>query len=201
MLVPIARIEVPNMFHRDSSTLLRRRAVLALVPGAALCFWFREAAFAGDAVAAPAEAFSLLSKLLTGFPDVNPELAIRLRESLASVGSATSQAVNRLIAIGLHAPDDSTLMRSARDAGLGEVALAVVAALYTGTVGSGSRTAVVAYADALMYRTVADGMAPPTYALGGPAWWVAAPPPAGVSPPIAEHVPPGTRSVQRGDHS
>ena len=187
------------MAHRDSVTRLPRRAVLALVPAAALCFWVRETALAADSVAIPTNAFLLLSKLLTGFPDINPELAIRLREALLNVESTTSQAIARLI--GLHASDDSTLMMTARDAGLGEAALAVVGAWYTGTVGSGAHSEVVAYADALMYRTVADGLAPPTYALGGPAWWVAAPPPAGVSPPKAEQVQPGMAPVRRGNPS
>jgi hypothetical protein len=189
------------MTHRDSVKLHRRRDVLALVPAAALCFWFRKTALAADTIATAPDGFLLLSKLLTGFPDVNPELAIRLREALLNVVPATSQAVTRLIPIGLHASDDSTLMITARDAGLGEAALSVVAAWYTGTVGSGAHTEVVAYADALMYRTVADGLAPPTYALGGPAWWVAAPPPAGVSPPMAEPVQPGSRPARRGNRS
>jgi fructose 5-dehydrogenase small subunit len=189
------------MAQRDSVTLPQRRAVLALVSAAALCFCFPESTRAADAVETPSDAFLLLSKLLTGFPDVNPQLAIRLREALVDVDSSTSSAVTRLVPMGLRAPDDSTLMMSARNAGLGEAALAVVAAWYTGTVGSGAHAEVVAYADALMYRTVADGLAPPTYALGGPAWWVAAPPPAGVSPPKAEQVQPGMAPVRRGNPS
>jgi fructose 5-dehydrogenase small subunit len=189
-------IEVRYMTHRDFVTLLPRRAVLTLVPAAALCLWFRETVLAADDVATATDAFLLLSKRLTGFPDINPELAIRLREALINVVPATSQAVARLIPIGLHASDDSTLMMTARNAGLGEAALAVVGAWYTGTVGSDAHAEVVAYADALMYRTVADGLAPPTYALGGPAWWVSAPPPAGVSPPMAEHAQPGTQSTR-----
>ena len=187
------------MTHRKPVMLQGRRVVLALVPAAAFCLWLRESAVAADTAATPPEAFVLLSRLLTGFPDVNPELAIRLREALLNVESTTSQAIARLI--GLHASDDSTLMMTARDAGLGEAALAVVGAWYTGTVGSDAHAEVVAYADALMYRTVADGLAPPTYALGGPAWWVSAPPPAGVSPPMAEHAQPGARPTRRGNPS
>src|SRR5580704_10280883 len=124
MRVPTERIEVHTMAHRDSVTRLPRRAVLTLVPAAALCFWSPESGLAADAVETPTDAFLLLSKLLTGFPDVNPELAIRLREALLHVESTTSQAIARLI--GLHASDDSTLMMTARDAGLGEAAIAVV---------------------------------------------------------------------------
>ena len=189
------------MTHRKPVMLQGRRVVLALVPAAAFCLWLRESAVAADTAATPPEAFVLLSRLLTGFPDVNPELAIRLRAALRRIDPPTSQAVERLVPIGLHASDDSTLVMTARDAGLGEAALAVVAAWYTGTVGSGAHTEVVAYADALMYRTVADGLAPPTYALGGPAWWVAPPPPAGVSPPMAEPPPPGSRPARRGKPS
>jgi hypothetical protein len=187
------------MTYRNSVTLHRRRDVLALVPTTALCFWLRQTSLAADTVATPPDAFVLLSKLLTGFPDVNPELAIRLREALLNIVPATAQAVARLVPIGLRASDDSTLMIAARDAGLGEAALAVVAAWYTGTVGTGAHTEVVAYADALMYRTVADGLAPPTYAFGGPAWWVAAPPPAGVSPPMAKPAQPARRPTRRGN--
>src|SRR5580692_3825591 len=133
MLVSIVRIEDPHMAHRDSVIRLQRRAVLALVPAAALCSWLPKAALAADALPTPTDAFLLLSKLLTGFPDVNPELAIRLREALLNVGSATSQAVARLIPIGLHASDNSTLMMTASHEGLGETASAVVAAWYTGT--------------------------------------------------------------------
>ncbi|MEG1056443.1 MAG: sugar dehydrogenase complex small subunit, partial [Janthinobacterium sp.] len=50
---------------------------------------------------------------------------------------------------------------SAADAALRELALAIVAAWYTGTVAGnaaqGTKSIVVAYAEALMYRTVADG--------------------------------------------
>jgi hypothetical protein len=189
------------MTHRDSVAVLSRRAVLALVPAAVFCAWSRQTTLAADPVTTPSDAFILMSKLLTGFPDVDPALATRLREAFLNVVPATSQAIACLIPIGLRAPNDSTLMMTARDAGLWEAALALVAAWYTGTVGSGAHTEVVAYADALMYRTVADGLAPPTYALGGPAWWVAAPPAAGVSPPIAEHAQPQVRRARKGNPS
>jgi len=189
------------MTHRNPVMLHRRREVLAFVPASALCFWLRETTLAADPVATPPDAFVLLSRLLTGFADVNPDLANRLREALLNIVPTTSQAVARLIPIGLQASDDTTLMTSVRAAGLGEAALALVSAWYTGTVGSGAHTEVIAYAEALMYRTVADGLAPPTYALGGPAWWVSAPPPAGVSPPMAEPAQPGRRPARRGNPS
>ena len=187
------------MSQRDSETMLPRRAILALMPGAVFYLWSRRIALGADAP--PVDAFLRLSTLLTGFPDVDSGLATRLRAALLDLVPATWQALARLLPIALHAPDDATLMLTARDAGLGDAALALVAAWYTGTVGSGAHTEVVAYADALMYRTVADGLAPPTYALGGPAWWTAAPPPAGVSPPIAEHPPRETRPVRKGKPS
>jgi len=146
---------------------------------AVFCLWSREIALGADADATPADAFLRLSTLLTGFPDVDPALATRLRAALLDMVPTTWQALARLLPIALRTPDDSTLMMTARDAGLGNAALALVTAWYTGTVGSGAHTEVVAYADALMYRTVADGLAPPTYALCGPAWWTAAPPTAG----------------------
>lgn len=187
------------MSHRDAETMLPRRAILALVPAAVFGLCTRGIALSVDADATPAEAFLRLSTLLTGFPDVDPALATRLEAAFRDMVPTTSQAIARLLPLTLHAVDDSALMMTARAAGLGDAALALVAAWYTGTVGSGARSEVVAYADALMYRTVADGLAPPTYALGGPAWWTAAPPAAGVSPPMAEHTPRVTRPVRQGD--
>ena len=72
---------------------------------------------------------------------------------------------------------------------LRELALAIVAAWYTGTVAgnpaNGTKSIVVAYAEALMYRTVADGQVVPTYCNYGPLWWLKAPPPILVSAPVA----------------
>ncbi len=72
---PFAKQEVPYMSHRDSKTVLPRRAILALVPAAVLCLWSREIALGADADSTPADAFLRLSTLLTGFPDVDPALA------------------------------------------------------------------------------------------------------------------------------
>jgi len=55
-------------------------------------------------------------------------------------------------------------------------ALAIITAWYTGTVGKGVHAVTVSYRDALMQRCVDDGLSPPTYVQGGPAWWTAAPP-------------------------
>jgi len=83
------------------------------------------------------------------------------------------------------------LLAAATDAApaLRELALAIVAAWYTGTVAgnpaNGTKSIVVAYAEALMYRTVADGQVVPTYCNYGPLWWLKAPPPILVSAPVA----------------
>jgi hypothetical protein len=57
-------------------------------------------------------------------------------------------------------------------------ALANITAWYTGSVGKGPQAITVSYRDALMQRPVDDGLFPPTYAQGGPAWWTAEPPAA-----------------------
>ena len=59
-----------------------------------------------------------------------------------------------LVHLRRHGQTAPELLRSAQTAGLGDAALAVVTAWYTGTVGTGAKVEVVAYADALMYLSL-----------------------------------------------
>ncbi|KAF1049383.1 MAG: Fructose dehydrogenase small subunit [Xylophilus sp.] len=99
-------------------------------------------------------------------------------------------------------PAAAALLAAAGDAGLRDLALAVVSAWYTGTVGAGKDAAVVSYAEALMYRTVADGQVVPTYCNYGPQWWTKAPPEAGVSAPeVSKAPPPATTGIPEPKNS
>jgi len=103
----------------------------------------------------------------------------------ARIDPALFARMTALIPLARTNQDPPALMKAAQAAGLDDAARALTTAWYTGTVGSGPKAEVVAYADALMYWPVRDAMAPPTYCLAGPASWVQPPPPVGVSPPVS----------------
>ncbi|KHK59350.1 hypothetical protein PI86_08430 [Burkholderia sp. A9] len=129
--------------------------------------------------------FLALSKALTGHPGLNDTMATRLYDALRKADSgfiARAFALAKLVHAG---QTPQQLLADADKAGLQDTVHAIVAAWYTGTVGHGQHAVMVAYADALMYGTVGDGMSPPTYCANGPLWWVAEPPPANVAPPRA----------------
>jgi hypothetical protein len=137
--------------------------------------------------------FLALSQALTGHPDLDAELAARLAAAFARDDPASSADLGALARLVRADQDPPALLALANDAGLGDIARTVTAAWYTGTVGTGDKAEVVAYADALMYRTVGDALEPPTYCLGGPAWWIEPPPPVGVARPVQSvSVPPPT---------
>lgn len=133
----------------------------------------------------PDPAFLALSQTITGHADLSPLTAARLSSAFADIAPAVQphfSTLERLIRSDM-SPDDALAV--ADSAGLKPVALAIVAAWYTGTAGSGPKAVTVSYHDALMQRPVADALSPPTYALGGPAWWTASPPEVGLSRPLA----------------
>lgn len=132
-----------------------------------------DAAAAGN-TAADTE-FLALSVALTGKADLDPSVAGRIRAALASLDPATTAALPELKRVAANADSPAKIVASP---GVRDAALAIIAAWYTGTVGKGTAAVTVAYRDALMQRPVDDGLFPATYALGGPAWWVAAPPAA-----------------------
>lgn len=127
--------------------------------------------------------FLALSQAVTGNANLDPTTASRIADAFrrADAGFAERAAV---LAQRVRAGQTSAQLLAAADRiGLRDTALAIVAAWYTGTVGHGQKAVMVAYADALMYDTVNDGMSAPTYCSNGPLWWTAEPPSAAVAPP------------------
>jgi hypothetical protein len=120
--------------------------------------------------------FLSLSRTLTGHADLDPMIAARTAQAFRQLFPDVARQFAALSALAASHPRPEDLLEAAGGAGQREALLAVVAAWYTGTVGSGVSAKTIAYADALMNRPVADGLYPPTYQLGGPAWWIAAPP-------------------------
>lgn len=144
----------------------------------------------GSAASRPAalspeqESFLRFSQAMTGHGDLNPVTAGRIYDAMRQASADFPGQAAKLAGLAGDAAEPESLLRRATEAGLRETALAVVAAWYTGSVGADSRATVVAYRDALMYRPVQDAQTVPTYCNYGPAWWVADPPPIGVSPPV-----------------
>ncbi|MDQ2148475.1 sugar dehydrogenase complex small subunit [Alcaligenaceae bacterium C4P045] len=83
---------------------------------------------------------------------------------------------------GSVAPSAQSLLLAAEQIGLKDLALAIVRAWYTGTVGLGDRAILLAYQEALMYRPVRDALTVPTYCNFGPLWWTGTPPDAARMP-------------------
>lgn len=178
-----------------SDALPTRRAVLgtSLLLLAAACAKHAASppAVAGRAPS-PDPAFLAMSQVLTGHVDIDPLTAARLSDAFATLAPdvhAHIRTLCRTIRAGM-TPDAA--LAAANAIGLSAVALTVVAAWYTGAAGSGSKAITVSYRDALMWRPTADALAPPTYALGGPAWWTAEPPEVGLTRPTVRAPSPPT---------
>jgi hypothetical protein len=184
--IPAARHLASRGLAKDGFAGIRRRTVLASLGGSLLMVACekhepRVMLAAPRTSAGPATAgFMRLSQVLTGHQDLDMTTATRLTEAFARVVpevSAQFAALGALVRDGMSAPE---LLAAATAAGLRPAALALVAAWYTGTVGKGTHALTVSYREALMQRPVADALTPPTYAGGGPAWWTAPPPDAGL---------------------
>jgi hypothetical protein len=132
-----------------------------------------------------AAAFFALSKRITGHADLKLETASRIEAAMRKTYPDFAVQAPQLAALAQADQEPKALLAAATDAGLRDLALAIVAAWYTGTVGKGKQAVVVSYAEALMYQPVADGQTVPTYCNYGPLWWTKAPPAIRVSAPVA----------------
>ena len=134
--------------------------------------------------------FYTLSQTITGHRDLSAATAARIEQAMRTNVPGFAERLPQLGALLVTGQEAKVLLAAATaaDAALRELALAIVAAWYTGTVAGnaaqGTKSIVVAYAEALMYRTVADGQVVPTYCNYGPLWWLKAPPAVRVSAPV-----------------
>ena len=119
-------------------------------------------------------AFLGLSRALTGKNDLDPATADRIEKAFATLQPDLHAQFPALVTLAGQVSGAQALVDAAGDAK--PAALAIITAWYTGTVGKGVHAVTVSYRDALMQRCVDDGLSPPTYVQGGPAWWTAAPP-------------------------
>ena len=188
----------PTPSDFSAPRITRRHALIGLAALLAQAgFWsnpLSAAIAAAPAAAGPAPGtllFYTLSQAITGHQDLRTDTAARIEQAMCSNVPGFAEhlpALGALVRTGQPARD-LLAAATAIDASLRELALAIVAAWYTGTVAgnpaNGTKSIVVAYAEALMYRTMADGQVVPTYCNYGPLWWLKAPPPVRVSAPVA----------------
>lgn len=178
--------------------ITRRHALIGLAALLAQAgFWSNPLSAAMPAATAAPKAvpgsmlFYTLSQAITGHQDLPTETAARIEQAMRSNVPGFAGHLLELGALVKTGQSAKELLAAATatDPELRELALAIVAAWYTGTVAGnaaqGTKSIVVAYAEALMYRTVADGQVVPTYCNYGPLWWLKAPPPVLVSAPVA----------------
>ncbi len=124
----------------------------------------------------PDPGFYALCQHLTGHLDLNPETAARMHAALPMAQVPNAQRLGELVAVKSASTDPESVLEAANAAGLKDLALAIVEAWYTGTVGHGPHAILLAYQEALMYRPVRDGLTVPTYCNFGPLWWTGHPP-------------------------
>jgi hypothetical protein len=175
----------------DATATTRRSVLLASLMLLAASCSRRAALPVSDAADEPTPdpLFLSISRIITGHGDLNPITGARLSKAFADLAPDVHAKILRLPRIWNAGMSPDAALAAARAVGLEPVALAVVAAWYTGTAGTGPKAVTVSYRDALMQRPVADGLYSPTYALGGPAWWTAEPPEVRVVPSTTQTAP------------
>ncbi|AEI37367.1 MAG: sugar dehydrogenase complex small subunit [Zymomonas mobilis subsp. pomaceae] len=126
--------------------------------------------------------FYSLSTFLTGHNDLDRGLSDRTWDALLAVDSdfsVKSQALRQAIAAA--AITDSSLLRLSaigQDDALMTTAKTIISAWYLGYVGTPAGHAMednarfISYSSALMYRPTLDATVIPSYARGGPSYWV-----------------------------
>jgi fructose 5-dehydrogenase small subunit len=133
-----------------------------------------------------ADIFLKTSCAVTGFQDLDPEMATRLQAAMrkAFPGYDTQFAALARLAAGGGQPGEILARADTPDLELAVMTL--VAAWYMGSAANTLNAPMVAYYDALMYRPTRDALPVPTYCFGTPGWWTQDPPALGV--PVAAPV-------------
>jgi hypothetical protein len=120
--------------------------------------------------------FHEVSRAITGKADLSPTTSERIYRALAADHADLAENVNVLATLASANPTPSAFRDAAKQAGQGDLLLAILTAWYTGTVETKQGPVVVSYKEALMYRPVEDGLTVPTYCNKGPIWWTGLPP-------------------------
>lgn len=167
----------------NASAMSDRRSFLSLAIGLGIVPLFgAETLGAAPQNDAGDEEFLQLSKLLTGYKDLNPEIAHRLNLLLSATHSGFGPLVASCASFARdHGLNSTGALLSALDAeaaSFAPVAHTIIAAWYLGAAGDGAQIKIVAYHEALMFRAVNDVLTVPSYCRAAPDYWTAKPPSA-----------------------
>lgn len=129
-----------------------------------------------DAVATATANFFNISMAITAKSDLSTTTSERIYLAFQGADPSFPDKIAQLGPLARDSDTPEAFKASAMDVGLGDTLMAIVAAWYTGTVETSNGSVLVSYAEALMYRPVADGLTVPTYCNKGPLWWTGLPP-------------------------
>lgn len=165
--------------HRDR---IARRRLLAGAAGSVAVVavgGFRDA-WAAASEQPPDLAFLRLSVLVTGRANLDREIGRRLRAVLSATIPDFDAQVSACATFAIvHRITKGELLMAAlqqQEPTLATTVHAIVSAWYVGVAGAGPQTKVIAYRDALMFASVSDVLAPPSYCAAAPGDWTAQPP-------------------------
>jgi len=119
------------------------------------------------------EQFIHISQTITESDDLDPQLAGRFFVAFAQGDAQFAPRLAQLVPLATPGLSAQDFMAKAESAGLRDFLYQIITSWYTGTIGGDYRGILVAYQQALMYRTVRDGLTVPTYCGNGPIWWTA----------------------------
>jgi hypothetical protein len=154
----------------------RRRTLLG-----ALALWLTPWAWAGaegvgraaDLAGSGAKRFIEFSKLATGHQQLDPALGATLFAALVAQDRAFTSKLALLtqFARRRQITDVDSLDAALRNNPLRDDLMGIIAAWYTGAVGTGPQAKAVTYGEALMYAPVADGSHNPGFCAGATNSW------------------------------
>jgi len=170
-----------NMQMNDAPTS-RAPSRRSLVAAAAAAFLL---AAGWRAAAEPVEQyddveFMRLSRLLTDRTNLDPRTGHRLNAALTSAYRGFSTQVAACTAFasahGLTAAESFAAALQSQQPLLAPLLHIIAAAWYTGVAGDGPLASAIAYREALMFDTVGDVLAVPSYCRAAPGYWTSKPP-------------------------
>lgn len=179
---------------------MNRRHFLAMLSSLPFAEGIGRTALAQTA-SASAAAVAQVARVLTGRPDLPEDIVARAQACQQDLDPGFGARLQVLVsAIGKASPDHREQVIAGLSDDDAKTAVELISPLYLGYTGSPSpvkaidNAKFVTFLDALMYEPTADNSIRPSYARGGPNYWIEAP--VGVSPP-----PMADTILEWGDHS
>ena len=170
------RSHTPQSSNPDGHNTRRRQSlfgVIALSLAPWMSAWAQGVGQAAKPSAGGAKRFVEFSKLATGHQQLDPALGATLFAALVEQDRAFTSKLALLdqFARRRQISDVEALDAALRNNPLRDDMMGIIAAWYTGAVGTGPRAKAVTYGEALMYAPVADGSHNPGFCAGATNSW------------------------------